>query len=229
MNEISPVRQRLRIRYGKTGPLVYVSTLDLAKVWERILRRARVPIAYSQGYTARPRIQLGLALPLGVSSDSELLDVHLTEPVALEEALAAIRQQSPVGLEPHDIREVPQGSPSIQVLAHSALYRFTFEELPPDALESAVARFVASDMVPIRKKRKFRGSARLMDADIRPLVLALTVEAPHQFTALLRAGDHGNLRPAELLAALGLHEHFFRIHRVNLFLQHDHPESANQS
>ena len=56
---------------------IYTSNLDVAKIWERVLRRADLPILYTQGFNTRPRIQLAMALPLGITSECELLDVAL--------------------------------------------------------------------------------------------------------------------------------------------------------
>src|SRR5512138_1667680 len=57
-------QQRIRIRFGQDGPLRYVGHHDLARTWERILRRARAPLEYSQGFNPRPRMQFAAALPI---------------------------------------------------------------------------------------------------------------------------------------------------------------------
>ena len=71
---------RLRVTFSKGGPLVYTSHLDLARAWERALRRAGVGLAYSGGFNPRPKLQLAAALPLGHTAEAELLDVWLEEP-----------------------------------------------------------------------------------------------------------------------------------------------------
>src|SRR4051794_17382356 len=63
--QAQPEKQRLRIIFGKLGSQKYIGHLDLAKTWERILRRAQISLAYSQGFNARPKMQLAAALPLG--------------------------------------------------------------------------------------------------------------------------------------------------------------------
>ena len=69
MDDNLPIKQRLYIRFGKFDALIYTSNLDVAKTWERVLRRANLPILYSQGFNTRPRIILASALPLGISSE----------------------------------------------------------------------------------------------------------------------------------------------------------------
>jgi radical SAM-linked protein len=62
------VKQRLHITFGKFGALRYTGNLDVAKIWERVMRRADLPLVYSEGFNARPRMALASALPLGMTS-----------------------------------------------------------------------------------------------------------------------------------------------------------------
>ncbi len=71
---------RLRVTFSKGGPLVYTSHLDLARAWERALRRAGVGLVYSGGFNPRPKLQLAAALPLGHTAEAEWLDVWLEKP-----------------------------------------------------------------------------------------------------------------------------------------------------
>jgi len=66
MSHLSPVLQRLRVTFGKAGPLKYTSNLDTAKIWERVLRRADLPILYTRGFNSRPRISLAMPLLPGI-------------------------------------------------------------------------------------------------------------------------------------------------------------------
>ena len=69
--------ERIRICYAKTEPLRYTSNLDVHKVWERLLLRARLPLAYSQGFHHQPRINQAAPLPLGFTSRVEMVDIWL--------------------------------------------------------------------------------------------------------------------------------------------------------
>ena len=75
---------RLRVTFTKNGPLLYTSHLDLARIWERSLRRAGAPLVYSQGFNPRPKLHLAAALPLGHVGEAELLDVWLERPTSVE-------------------------------------------------------------------------------------------------------------------------------------------------
>ncbi|MYG90977.1 MAG: DUF2344 domain-containing protein, partial [Chloroflexi bacterium] len=78
---------RIHIRFAAEGPLKYVSHLDLMRVWERVFKRARLPLATSHGFSPRPKIALAAPLAVGVTSEAELLDVLLTERVDLAETM----------------------------------------------------------------------------------------------------------------------------------------------
>ena len=78
-------RHRLRITFSKGDTLKYTSHLDLMRIWERSLRRAGAPLAYSSGFNPRPRLQLAAALPLGHTGEAEWLDALLEEPVRVDD------------------------------------------------------------------------------------------------------------------------------------------------
>lgn len=80
---------RLRVRFSKQGKVRFVSHHDVARIWERTLRRAELPVAYSSGFSPRPRLHFGLALSVGHESCAEYLDVDLRE-AADEPALAEL-------------------------------------------------------------------------------------------------------------------------------------------
>src|SRR3954449_8625952 len=88
----APIVQRLRVRYAKRGPLRFTSHRDFARAFERAVRRAGVPIAYSQGFTPHPKISYASAAPTGVASEAEYLEIGLqaeVDPAALRAALDA--------------------------------------------------------------------------------------------------------------------------------------------
>lgn len=74
---------RLRIRYTKRGKIRFIGHRDLANIWERALFRARIPVAYSNGFTPHPKISYGLALPVGWESNAEYLDITLARPAEM--------------------------------------------------------------------------------------------------------------------------------------------------
>ncbi len=154
----APVVQRVRVRYRKVGPARFIGTRELGTVFLRAVRRAALPIAFSQGHHPMPRIAFGPGLPVGVSSDDERVDLELTAPREPSDVRAALGRELPDGLEPLDAWEIDRATTSIDrsTTAHVYDVDVTALDAPPsaEAVAAAVARFHASDAVPIRKHTK---------------------------------------------------------------------------
>ena len=90
--------QRLRVRFSKAGPARYSGHLDLQRTLERTFNRASLPVARTQGFNRRPRMQLASALPLGYTSASELVDIWLTETVASTEVVTKLQNATAPGI-----------------------------------------------------------------------------------------------------------------------------------
>ena len=215
MSHISPVKQRLRITFGKLGTLKYTSNLDIAKIWERTLRRADLPILYTQGFNTRPRIQLAMPLPLGITSECEILDAALRERIDFQEAelIERLLQVAPRGLTIHAIAEVEARAATMQSLVLSAEYRIRFE----DGIDGAMLRARIDDLlnresIIVEKVRKRRRSVM----DLRPLILELYIDEGNDLIAHLSVGDRGNMRPDQLIEQMGLADEYFSAHRRKL-------------
>lgn len=217
MSHISPVSQRLRITFGKVGTLRYTSNLDTAKIWERVLRRADLPILYTKGFNTRPRISLAMPLPLGISSECEILEVALRERIALRQD--SLREQllavSPAGLTVASIVEVPLRAPALHGLITSAEYRIRFlDDIDKELLKRSVQDLLQSESIIVDRVRRRKRSVM----DIRPLILELRLEDSRDLIAHLSVGERGNLRPDELIEHLGLPKLHCDIHRYKLHI-----------
>lgn len=209
-----PARTRLRFHFAKRGPLRYISHLDLARIWERLLRRAKLNVVYSQGFNPRPKIQLAAALPLGYASRCEVLDVWLDQPDApsLAGLRDLLRSVAPEGLEIEQVEEVDERGPALQNLVEQATYEITFID-PVDTRQ--LAGGVDSLLLADNLHRERRGK----EYDLRPLIHRLEVqnglsEVGPKLVATLSLGQKGTGRPDELLDALGLDPTQARIERV---------------
>lgn len=203
-----PELVRVRIVFGKQDALRFIGHLDLAKTWERVLRRAQVPLMYSQGFNPQPKMQLASALSLGISSECELLDIWLRESVDLEALPEQLVQVSPPGLTALSAQVVPLKSPALQTLIESADYRITVGHAGDPPLAQRLATLL--DTTEILRER--RGKTY----DLRPLVLDVRPESDATFVARLATGNRGNARPDELLDAMGFAFENARCHRIGL-------------
>ena len=213
----TPVKQRLHITFGKFGALKYTGNLDMQKVWERVLRRADLPIMYTQGFNTRPRIQLATALPLGITSECEILDVSLRETIHTFDGLPEqIMRVAPAGLRVYHVEETPVKGPALQSLVRRARYRIHFEDgIDRAALQAAIDAILAKERL---IKVRYRRNGRKTSSDLRPLIYDLEIDETGDMLAHLSAGERGNLQPSDLLAEMGLGEAFTRTHRYALYL-----------
>lgn len=208
-----PQRHRYRLRFGKGDPMRFTGHLDLHHTWERTLRRAGVPVEHTQGYNPRMRLNLGLALPLGFTSDCELIDIWLEEPRKPAQLLDALQRAAPPGLSIHDAQEIESGEPTLQVLILSASYG---ARIPDVSSQDDIPERVRDLLSKPELLRTRRGKSY----DLRPLIESLEIsEADDDDVTLVmrlaaRPGATG--RPEEVLLALDLDPLAARIHRKAL-------------
>jgi len=208
-------QQRIRITFGKFGTLRFVGHLDLAKTWERVLRRAQVPLEYTQGFNPRPRMQFAAALPVGVTSESEYLDIWLTERLGgqfPDDWVGRLTSTSPAGLQIYRLVEVPIKEAALPTQVTSSEYVITLTDpgLTPAELEARVEALLARPTIERRGHKKAY--------DLRPLILDLSIDPEGRLIAHLKTGEKANGRPDELLDALGLDLWQAHVHRRHLHL-----------
>ncbi|HHX66093.1 MAG TPA: DUF2344 domain-containing protein [Chloroflexi bacterium] len=211
------VVQRLRITFAVDDPLSYISVLDMGRLWERLLRRARVPIAYSQGFNPHPRMQFATALPVGYQSDCEVIDLLLAEALSPDDLAVMVTPQCPPGLSILDVREVPVRAAAPQSTMQEAHYHVRVCGASEAAeFKTALNRLMARDTI-IRQRRK---KGKLVDYDLRPLILDVRYLSDHndchELSMVLRCGSQGAGRPEEILDELGLDVARYTIRRTRL-------------
>lgn len=206
---------RLRVWYAKNQALRYTGHLDMLRVWERTLRRARLPLAYSQGFHPQPRLQQACALPLGFSSLDEIVDVWFDSVIESLDAAKAIQEAAPSGMEILRVAQVDLQGPALQTMVRSAEYRVEILAAPEGfSLDERVRDLLAQNTLP----RERRGKTY----DLRPLIEELDVlhQAPAGSIGLLSmrlsARENATGRPEEVLCALGLDPNDSRVERTKL-------------
>ncbi len=177
MNAAAP-SSVLRLRYRVDGAVRFVGSRDLCRLWEQAIRRARVPVAMSQGFTPRPRLAFGLALPTCAESDAEYLDVRLAraaEDVADVPSLAeALDRCLPTGVDVTAVDLVDTSAPSLQEAAAVITWALWGLGQTTEELRDAASAALAADRLYIERERK---GERSVD-DVRGHLLGLTVVAP---------------------------------------------------
>ncbi|MDH5505790.1 MAG: TIGR03936 family radical SAM-associated protein [Anaerolineae bacterium] len=207
---------RIRITFSKTEAMRFTGHLDLYSTLERTMRRAGLPLAYSQGYNPHPKLTLAAALPLGFTSRGEMADFWLKEDMPLAEVESALRAALAPGVELHQIEVVDPLAPKLQVQVHSADYEVTLLEAAAD-LAQRVADLLAAESLPRQKVRK----RKVRTYDLRALIETVEVmeadDAGKQRLHMRLAAREGETgRPDEILKALEIDPLVARYHRVEL-------------
>jgi radical SAM-linked protein len=208
---------RIRITFAKSGALRYVGHLDLHRMWERITRRAGLPLAYSQGFHPQPKIQLAAALPLGFSSRCELVDLWIDGETDLARTSADLQNTVPPGLKILDVAGVNEKGPPLQTQIQSSEYAVTLPaETEIEGLTGRLKSVSQADSLP----RERRGKAY----DLRPLIEELELIEPdaHGIARLfmrLSAREGATGRPEEVLDTLGIPFDRVQVERTRLLFK----------
>ena len=194
----SPV-QHLVVRYAKRGKMRFASHRDVARAFERGVRRAGVPIAHSAGFTPHPKISYAGGAPTGVASEAEYLSLGLmsrTDPAVVRDGLNAAL---PDGIEVIDIAETAGGLPASQLVASE--WQVILPGLPSGHVAPAVHEFLALEHAEVERLTS-KGMRRM---DARPAVVTIDVtSAGAEDTALRMIVMHTvpAIRPDDVLTAI---------------------------
>jgi radical SAM-linked protein len=211
--------QRLRLKFSRGEELKFLSHLDLMRLWERALRRAGLPLAYSEGFSPHPQIALAAPLSVGVTSQAELMDVLLSRWVSPQSFMAQVGEQLPRGIDLLEAWPVGPKAPSLQSQVRFIEYRVeVVVEQGCEKVESALQAFLAAKELPWHH---FRDTGA-RHYDLRALVDDLwLIDCRNSLCVLgmrLRCDEKGAGRPEQVTKALGLSRHPESIHRTKLIL-----------
>jgi radical SAM-linked protein len=196
MTEITKVR----LRFAKCGDLRLVSHHDVMRCLERMLRRARVPVALTQGFNPRPRITFALALGLGIEGQSEVVDLELAEPIEPAELLSRLKCVAPPGFDWIDARPLaPDARPPRPRTVEYCIPVLDERRL---SAQSKLQSLLASSSWPFTRRRPNREST----FDLRPQLVAALLTADGLLRFRLKVSPDGSARPEELLEALALRD-----------------------
>lgn len=213
---------RVRLRFSKEGKVRWLSHRDLARIWERALRRVSLPVAYTEGFSPRPKLSFGLALPTGADSRAEYLDVDLdpgrSAGVDVPSLPALLTPALPVGIDVLAAVEVTDRKESLQQMVTSASWELDVTGLDVDEARRRVDELLAAPTIVVTRERK----GRHVTDDLRPAVLHLAVVGPVDEGVRLEcelATLERGVRPSELLAALALDPADARVRRTSQWIQ----------
>lgn len=203
----APSKVRMRCTYSKTGNAVFYSHLDLIRMIGLAVRRARIPIAYTQGFHPTPRISFGPALPVGMEGHAEYMEMDLVGEIAPGNLIKRLNDELPDGVAITGASPVPLHAPSLMGLINEAEYRILLPVLIAgkigsvqrhrECIEAAMAQSVIHILREVKGREK--------EIDIRPLIREIGIQERDEGLELLlrvTVSTEQNVRPVEVLSAL---------------------------
>ena len=185
---MSALNSNYFLRYEKTENAKYVSHLDFVRMFGRALRRAHLPMAYSEGFNPHPLLGFALPLSVGYTSECEILEISLTENIEPSEIKDRLNSVLPGGVK---ILSAHVGKSNMKKL-DIAFYQVYPEKTPPGIID-----FLAMDKILIEKKTK----SGIKETDIRPDIKDIKVTLG-KIEMILSAGSRANLKPEVVVAAM---------------------------
>jgi radical SAM-linked protein len=210
---VPPIRQKYRLRFRKEGDLRLVSHHDLMHVFERMLRRAQIPIAHTQGFHPQPRMVFALSLALGITGGNEVLELELTEALDPENLQARLAEQAPLGLTFSSVRRLEgKSSPLVRRAFYRLPLMLDHESITPSAAYQSPDAWTALLRVLPERCRDLLAQSHLWversrpqprKIDIRPYLSELKVSGQNLEIAVW-VTPTGTARSEEYARLLGL-------------------------
>ncbi len=216
----------IRVKYAKTSEGRFLSHLDMARTMERAFRRARLPLAFSEGFNPHPKFSFGSALAVGVTSEGEYLDIELREDLPLEEIRSRLETALPPGLKLMEIKKLENREESLSARINMARYQVKSPLPHPvsqEQVDDTISAILAESVFSITRQ----GKKGPREVNIREGIFDLKGKVEDNVLWLemdLQTGSEGNVRPDEVLQILRDRGKiplgpFVCIHRQGLFIR----------
>lgn len=214
---------KLRIKYTKTGVLRFIGHLDVMRFFQKAIRRAKLSVAYTKGFSPHQIISFAAPMPLGMTSEGEYFDGEFDLVTSTEDMMKRLNETMPEEIQVLDIVELPDDAkPSMAIVTASDYYIYVNDEAVSDVfkeLTPKLSNFYNEDKIEILKKTK----TKEIMTDIKPLIYDLK---PYKdgIYMLLASGSRDNLKPELVLLALceyagiSYNRYDYMIHRLETYM-----------
>jgi len=214
---------KLRIKYAKTGVLRFIGHLDIMRLFQKAIRRAKLDVAYSKGFSPHQIISFAAPMPLGMTSEGEYFDGDFVTVTSTRDMMDRLNATMPDGVRVLDIVELEEGAkPSMSVVSASDYYIYKNEECENDLLKQLLANidgFMAQKSIEIMKKTKSKEEI----SDIKPGIYKLE-QKDDGIYMLLASGSVLNLKPELVCEALckyagvEYNRYDYMVHRLETYM-----------
>lgn len=212
---------KVRIKFSKTGALKFIGHLDVMRYFQKLMRRADIPISYSEGFS--PHQIMSFAMPLGIGDESigEYVDIELSESISSKEAISKLNEKSVPEIQVLSFREIPDGKATNAMSSiTAALYEVGFREeyTPSFDIKNAFLNLLNNECINVVKQSK----KSTTELDIKPFVYNASFDN-NKFTLLLSCGSVMNIKPELFIkavydyAGIDFDEYYLLIKRIEMY------------
>ena len=194
----------VRVRYTKQGKVRWISHRDVARAFERALRIEQLPLAFTLGFSPRPKVSFGLALSTGYESEAEYLDLELAQPIDLESLPARLTAALPLGIVVDAVVALEELAPALQEVVAAVTWQVEVADddgqpVPAELVRGLVEAARDASVLEVTQVRKGRASV----ADVRPAIRRLEmIESPNATVEMELLTQPRGAKPSEVVAAI---------------------------
>ncbi|MCR5501647.1 MAG: TIGR03936 family radical SAM-associated protein [Lachnospiraceae bacterium] len=214
-----------RIKFTKEGPVKYTGHLDVMRFFQRVIRRAALPVAFSGGYSPHPVMSFAYPLSLGFTSTGEYFDVAFTEEVPEDEILRRMNEESNCFFRILAVKRMPQGTRNCMSSVFASEYEVTFRDHVklPSGWERTYLSFCEREHIPVRKPKKKGGG--FLEIDLKEFLYDYGIPEGRERTIrfVINSGSSDNVKPEFFThcfledAGIEEGEFPFRVHRTEIY------------
>ncbi len=184
---------KIRVRFSKQGQMKFIGHLDMVRYFQKVMRRANVDIAYSEGFSPHPKMSFAAPLSVGAVSTGEYFDMEVNSTGSTSEMIARINRQNVSGIEVLSYKKLPEGAKNAMSIVAGADYNVYTDLFHPKTIEE----FLMQDNITVLKKTK--KSER--EVDIKPWIYEMSLTDNGVFMKVAQ-GSGANLKPELVMEAL---------------------------
>ncbi len=199
LKEVSALK--LRIKFAKYGCMKFIGHLDVMRYFQKCMRRAEIPIAYSEGYSPHQIMSFALPLGVGVESYGEYMDIVTRQDVCSEQFLAALQSVMVEGMEILCVRKLPEQTKNAMASVQWADYRICFRDtvtVSMEQLRKTIEHMMEEPSIVVVKETK--KSTR--EIDLRPNIKRMELDNDHRIFMCLKSGSEDNIKPELVMKAI---------------------------
>lgn len=211
---------KYRLKFSKIGRIKYTGHLDLLKIFQRAVKRANLPISYSQGFNPHQIMSFAIPLPLGMESEAEYIDIQLDENLEPETIKNMLNENMPIGMEILNVVKLKEGQKSAPSIVCIGEYEILLDN---DINEQNIQQFLNQEEINVERISKKRGRETIKTVNIKDDIFNIQCLENNKIKALISTGSAKNLKPDVLVENiykfLNIPYEKYKIHykRVGLF------------